>query len=494
MASFKMRKTILIKTAGLLIMAFAGCNKFLEKEPDNRGKINTPEKVAQLLGTAYPQANYTSFAETSSDNVGDIGAGDAFSQDLNTTNADAYFFRDTRSVGEDTPEFYWFACYKAIAAANQALEAIAQASNPDLYKAQKGEALVARAYAHFMLVNFFSKFYDPASAASDPGIPYVTEPETVFIKQYDRKTVQFVYEMVEKDLLEGLPLIDDKTYTVSKYHFNSAAANAFASRYYLFKKDYDKVIQYASASVPGNNFTANLRPWNTTYLQIGFNDIPLRYAKATENANLLLVETRSYWWRLNSFGRYAMTPAIRGQVLGEVPAAGGTWAFPSGYYSDNHFIVPKLDEYFVQVSVNAEIGDGYVMVPLFTVEEVLFNLAEAYAYKGQTNDAILILDGYLSTRIVSYNPSAHALSSQKILRHYGTGDVREGLVKTILDYRRTEFLHEGLRWFDILRYKLPVTHTTFDGSQTITLAHDDPRRVFQIPATVKQSGIEQNPR
>ena len=34
--------------------------------------------------------------------------------------------------------------------------------------AHRGEALVARAYAHFMLVTFFAKAYDPATAASDP--------------------------------------------------------------------------------------------------------------------------------------------------------------------------------------------------------------------------------------------------------------------------------------------------------------------------------------
>ncbi|MCW3110285.1 MAG: hypothetical protein JWQ09_4791 [Segetibacter sp.] len=476
-----------------LLFTLTGCGKYLDKEPDNRAKLNTPEKVAQLLGTAYPQANYTAFAETSSDNVGDLGSGDAGSADLNTINADAYFFRDTRAVNEDTPEFYWFACYKAIAASNEALQTIKDATNPDQYKAHKGEALLARAYAHFMLVNFFSKFYDPATASSDPGIPYVTEPETVFIKQYDRKTVQYVYDMIEKDLTEGLPLIDDKLYRIPKYHFTLVAANAFASRFYLFKKDYPKVIQYASAAVPGNNFQPYLRPWNTIYRDIGFNEIKLRYAKATENANLLLTETRSYWWRLNSFGRYGMTPPIRSAVLRTVPVAGGSWAMPVGYYVENHDVVPKIDEYFVRVTVNAEIGDGYVMVPLFTAEEALFNLAEAYAYTGRSTEAITLLNTYLSTRILPYNAASNTITAQKINNYYGTSDIREGLVRTLLDYRRSEFIHEGLRWFDILRYKLTVTHTTSNG-QTLTLNSNDPRRVFQIPPTVVQSGVQQNAR
>jgi starch-binding outer membrane protein, SusD/RagB family len=488
--------TIKIKHLLFAVAGFAflpSCNKYLEKEPDNRATLDTPEKVSQLLGKAYPGANYIPFVETSTDNVGDIGSGDAGSPDLNVTNADAFFFRDTRSIGEDTPEFYWFACYHAIAACNQALETISTVKNPNAYTAQKAEALVARAYAHFMLVNLFAKFYDPATAASDPGIPYVTEPEKNFIKQYSRGTVASVYANIEKDLLEGLPFIDDKSYSVPKYHFNKAAANAFAARFFLYKKDYQKVIQYGSQAVPNNDFLSNLRPWNSEYSTIGLNEIAPRYAKATENANLLLAETNSYWWRTNSFGRYAMTPLVRDQILRDVPVAGGQWAFATGFYSENHFIVPKINEYFVRVSVNADIGNGYVMVPLFTVEEVLFNLAEAYTYNNQFTNAIALLNTYLSTRITAYNPSTHNLTTNKINSYWGTSNTQQGLINTIIAYKRSEFVHEGLRWFDILRYKIPVVHRTFLG-ETITLGVTDPRRVFQIPPTAKQSGIEQNPR
>src|SRR5678810_679707 len=211
----------------------------------------------------------------------------------------------------------------------------------DEYASQKAEALVARAYAHFMLVNVFAKFYDPATASTDPGIPYVTEPERNFIKQYDRGTVASVYDHIEKDLLEGLPYINDKSYSVPKYHFTKAAAYAFASRFYLYKKDYNKVIQYGLQAVPNNDFLSNLRPWNTEYSTIGLNEIAPRYAKATENANLLLAETNSYWWRINSFARYAMTPSVRDQILRTVPVSGGQWAFATGFYSENHLIVPK---------------------------------------------------------------------------------------------------------------------------------------------------------
>jgi hypothetical protein len=52
-----------------------------------------------------------------------------------------------------------------------------------------------------------------------------------------------------------------------------------------------------------------------------------------------------------------------------------------------------------------------------------------------------------------------------------------------------------MRWFDLLRYPedFPVVHTTTDG-QSFSLTADDPRRVFQLPESVKQSGMPLNPR
>lgn len=490
-------KKISIYTFVFILLVLAGCNKYLEKEPDNRVKLDSPEKVSQFLGTAYPQANYQAFAETMSDNVTDIGIGvsEITQSDLKAIR-DAYFFDDSPENQEDSPELYWYACYAAIAVTNQALETISKATNQDAYRAQKGEALVARAYSHFMLVTFFSKAYDAATAASDPGIPYVTVPETVVIKQYERKTVQYVYEMIEKDLLEGLPLIDDKIYNVPKYHFNLAAANAFAARFYLFKKDYAKVIQYANQAVPGNNFAPNLRQWNTTYKNItDVTELFKIYARATENANLLLVETASTWSRNYYSNRYGVDDAKQSEIISRPDrVTGGNFAYSLYCILEcTHKLIPKIDEYFVRVSVNANIGNAYVMVPLLTVEEVLFNRAEAYAYTNNPNGAIADLNTFASTRINNYNATSHNITAAKINAAFGTTSIQDGLIKAILYYRRAEFIHEGMRWFDILRYRLPVVHPRKNGP-TLTLTAADPRKALQLPQSTIQAGLTPNPR
>ncbi|RYZ47233.1 MAG: hypothetical protein EOP49_21960 [Sphingobacteriales bacterium] len=149
-----------------------------------------------------------------SDNAEDkLGAGVGVDF-VDRINAQSYRYQvvEESPDAEDGPDYYWNACYHAIAAANQALELISTAPDSTVLTAHKGEALLARAYAHFMLVTLYAKVYDPATAASDPGVPYVTATEKQVFNQYSRSTVAYVYEMIEKDLTQGYPLIDDQIY------------------------------------------------------------------------------------------------------------------------------------------------------------------------------------------------------------------------------------------------------------------------------------------
>ena len=477
----------------LPVLLLSACEDFLSTEPDStRATISTPKQVSQLLTTAYPQGGYVVFSEAMSDNAGDKGIGED-----DKSNRGSFLFEEVEATvdEQDSPDQYWSECYRAISVSNQALEIIRNAADPSQYSAQRGEALVTRAYAHFMLVNYFSKFFDPQQPNTDPGIPYVTEPETVVLKKYERKTVAYVYQMVEQDLMEGLPLISDGSYTVPKYHFNKAAANAFACRFYLVKRDYAKVLQYANAAFQGSSIGDNLRPWNSTYSSLSPQELYNVYARASENANLLLIETASWYGRFVAQYRYGMNffkwreiSAARSIING-----GANWAYPLYTQGDNNYLIPKLTEYFVRESVNAEIGVGYVMLPVFTVEEVLFNRAEAYAFQGNTAAALADINVFVSKRVSNYNAATHTVTNASIRRFFGNTNTRDGIINTILAFKRIEFAQEGMRWFDMQRFAIPVTHETFTG-QVITVPATDPRRVLQIPQSASLAGIELNPR
>jgi hypothetical protein len=482
----------------LLIVALTvtGCEDFLSKVPDNRTTLDTKEKIAELLVTAYPEGNYIPFCEAMSDNVED---NPSTQQDVRNT--DAYFWRDITSTAQDSPENYWNSCYTAIAAANHALRAIHDSDDPSLFNSEKGEALVARAYAHFMLVSLFSKIYTPHTAATDPGIPYITDPETVSLKAYDRGTVQYVYEQIEKDLLEGLPLIDDRAYEtddadatgVPSYHFTTAAAHAFATRFYLFRQSYDNVIEHASKVFDDGDFANHLRPWNTTYRSYSRNDLINTYTRSTEKTNLLICETLSDWSLTYNTQKYT-TGIGRLEEMFYPNVTGGNFAYAVYYGASQIYYVPKFREHFVKTGTNATTGFSYTVVPLFTAEEVLLNRAEAHAMRHELDEALADLNILVSKRVVDYVPEYHNLSANKLYNFYGENINQKATLRAVLDLRRAEFLHEGLRWFDILRHKMEITHPIRDAAPLVLNAYDH-RRVLQIPAEAISIGrLNPNPR
>jgi hypothetical protein len=473
----------------------AGCKKYLEKEPDNRTVITTPEQISQLLTSAYPHGNYIMFCEAMSDNAEDKGSGSSGIDFVDRINSQSYRFEVVESTPEDidSPDFYWYSCYKAIAAANQALEIIDNSPNKANLTAQRGEALLARAYVHWMLVTLFAKAYDPATAASDPGIPYVTVPEKTVFAQYDRKTVAFVYEMIEKDLKEGYPLIDDKTYgEAPKFHFNRRAAAAFAARFYMFKRDYNSVITYATQALPGT-VADNLRPWNTVLTNLQYLELQAEYTKSSERGNLLLQEANSVWGRSYASLRFGLGQNVANRLILSENVTGWVYAYDMYGSSPEFYNIPKFYEHFVTESINASSGNPYNTIPLFTAEEALLNRSEAYLWLNNRTAAINDMNAFVSKNIDEYDPNFDNVTAKKAVDFYGMpNDTTIALINAVLDFKRAFFLHEGMRWFDILRLKLPVQHVV-DGS-VINITGNDKRKILQLPVLTQQAGLQPNER
>ena len=109
-------KKIYIPFLALALVSAGGCKKFLEHSPDQRTQINSVDKVAQLLTSAYPEANYIAFAEAASDNMEDKGP-QVTNQGRFVTLP--YFWQDNPDNSQDTPMLLEWKLY-AIAAANEA--------------------------------------------------------------------------------------------------------------------------------------------------------------------------------------------------------------------------------------------------------------------------------------------------------------------------------------------------------------------------------------
>lgn len=474
----------------MFFIALGSCSKMLDKAPDNRTEINTVEKVAQLVGTAYPTYDYLTFAEKASDNAEDKGPGVGELDDQHTR---YYTWQDVSGAPTNSAAQYWNGCYEAIAAANQALQAIEKNNIGAGALPYKGEALVARAYAHHMLAIFFAKTYEIGGANNAPGIPYVTTPETKLIQQYSRGTVKETYEKIAKDLEEGIKLLSPSANKVPKYHFTPAAAHAFASRFYLFTGEWQKAIDHATAVVPSGDFVNFLRPISTTFRNMTSTEFLIGFTKTDVKATLLLSNCYSTY-------HYIATPrygygAMLSQMFTERNVTGKVLANKVLSYGSPNFTTYKYNGYFFYSG--PDIGFPYIMVPLLTVDEALMNRAEAYAELGRNDLALKDINDFYSVRIVSYNISTDGVTLDKIKAFFSIADPKEGLVRTVLDAKKAEFLEEGIRWIDIARRNIAVRKNQIDPfgvETTIELAPNDPKRLFQLPEEAKLSGIELNPR
>lgn len=530
-------------------MLLAGCNDFLDELPDNRTEANTEEKIQKLLVSAYPTHDHMAFTEYGSDNVDFMGP--TFTYTTRFLDQ-CYTWEDITEGDNQDPERYWVNLYDCIETANMALEGIESmggATTITLKEAQ-AEALLCRAYAHFMLVNIFAMHYD-SNDASSLGVSYVTATEKELNPQYQRETVQENYAHIAEDIEKALPNIGDSYYTVPKYHFNKNAAYAFACRFYLYYEKYDKAIQCANM-VLGSNPAAMLRDWATLNTMPRGSDLEqdpttMHMIDANLNCNLMLLTSYSIqsltWFYCryshNSYiGRYETVGAEEGIGIGLAALWGGdfeSFAYRthryegSGINSWSQWRLPYLTEITDQAT-----GNGYIhtVYPAFTGDEVLLNRAEAYImlkqYDKACNDLTTwvrnvskkkdftvtmdVAKTYENSFSYSYDkvdgdnvtPKGSITSTPK--KHLNPkfaidaeGSDQESMIQLVLQCRRYETLQEGKRWFDIKRWGIEIPRRTMDGSgypKEITdwLTVDDPRRAVQIPMTVVSAGYEPNPR
>lgn len=486
-----------IAFGALCTLSLHSCNKYLDHKPDMRTQIDNVDKVAQLVGSAYPSYNYLAMAETVSDNVIDKGPAIGHIDDPYPS---YYFWEDVEGDDNNTPTQYWNGVYEGIAAANQALAAISENDFGPEVNPYKGEALIARAYGHFMLALFFAQPYTINGDNSSPGIPYVDAPETVALAEYSRGTVQSTYDKIRQDLEEGIALLQGGQWNVPKYHFTPAAANAFAARFYLFVGEYDKAVQAANKIFPSGDYTGKLRPITTTIQGYSLAQQLIEMTKADKDYNLLIRETNSVYQRSNSatMSRYGFGQQIYDQMF-NLPVFDDTRMYSRGisYNSGQHYTVYMYNEYFHYTNVQAGIGYPYIMQPLFTSDEALINRAEAYVHLGNFGNALSDINQFLSVRVLDFNAGTDGLTIDKAIDSYGISDPKEALIEAILRIKQRAFMSEGIRWMDITRHKLPVNHLIIanDGSESeMVLDPDDPRRVFQIPSEATLAGVELNPR
>lgn len=524
-----------IYTAGLALLAcasFSSCDDYLSEMPDNRTQIDTEDKVVKLITAAYSSNATIVMAECVSDNIDDMG--ENYSNYTSRFYDQLYNWQDITEQGNDGPYFIWQGYYNAVANANQALQAIEELGGPttQTLREAKGEALICRAYSHYMLSYLFCLNYNKATADTDLGLTYATEPETTLSPSYERGTMAELYRKIDQDIQDALPLIGDTHLDVPKYHFNRQAAYAFAARFYLAYEKWDKVVEYASEAL-GSTPETMLRDWDEMEQTATPQDISPRtnlYIDATANSNLLLMTATSdvgFWcsnWLLGnrkySHSTYLaetedlMARNIWGSVLlmrcQPRQAVGGAF--------DRVFVckLPMLENW-----VDAQHTSYYAVTvyPAFKSDLTLLERAEAYILLKQYDKACDDLNLWMH----NWTKSSMTLTPENIKSFYNgleyytwneptikkhlnpsfeideEGSTQECMLQCVLNFKRLEMIYEGYRWFDIKRYGIKVYRRTMNAAGepemvTDSMPANDLRRALQLPPEVITSGYQANPR
>ena len=531
-------KNIIYKGSLMLasVAILASCSDQLDTLPDNRTTLDTPKKIAGLLVTAYPDRTPTLFNEWMSDNTDYMGAQNS----QGNRGGDQYFFwQEQTEGGNDSPEQVWMLYYEGVYKANEALAAIEDQGGPknDILRNSKGEALLIRAYDHFILANEFCRPYNGKTSTKDAGLYYATgiADFSAAAEQSNRGTVADVYAKIAADIEAGIPLLND-TYEVPKYHFNKQAAYAFATRFYLYYEKWEKAKEYADKLL-GSNPAASLRDYRVLQaMPLSKSDQAVKiaeaYCSASADCNLLVQTSVSRAgmalapWLTSK--RYTLTNYLSETELFQSNNIWGTssnliWKpFTVNSGESNFALLMKLPREF-EIR-NTTTGSGYLRTLNvdFTMDEALLNRAEAEIMLGQNDaacaDMTIWMKNFFNTNVTltptsvqtyfktvpyAYADAAKMVPSFK--KHISPrftidaeGSVQESLLQCLLNFRRIETVHQGMRWMDIRRYNIEIPRRLIGANGRPSknldwLEKDDPRQVVQIPQSIREAGVAGNP-
>lgn len=415
----------------------------------------------KIDGGAYAQTN-NSYAEIAADNI------KPFSTTTVTAAGPLYNWTMVPTLNENLGQF-WKECYFTIRMCNFVIDNSAKyrEENPSLADDIKGQAYGIRALIHFKLVNCFAQHYTFTADASHPGVPYITSPDIT--QPYSRNSVKEVYEGMISDLTNAIQLLP--AIITDARNMNRNAAKALLARVYLFKEDYSNAKTAAEEII-------NEVPLMT--IAAGYPDDMFKFKPAGTTEVLFQIIPNS-----NSLGRYVgFAPVtfsatkdvadilqenssdVRRNWIKDTIAGGSTSKlvkkFPIG-------VAPE----FVTSNPNAS-----YYPPCLRSSEMFLTAAEAAAKTGDETTALR----YLNDIRKRANPTI--------------ADVNAGgaaLLDSIYKERRKELSFEGLRHFDLQRWKKGVNRIDVLTGSPAQLPYPSDKAIAPLPADeVRLSGIPQN--
>lgn len=464
----------LIYISILVLLVFSGCKKYLDLKPKGVDIATTVEHYNGLFNNiSLGSYNTNTVNEDGSFMLGapanmaavmgdEVIIAAPFSNVLEVRTQNAYkWLADIYQPTEDAPE--WASFYLANYTYNVIAGGIKEASGGTEQQKKEllAEARTCRALMHFMVLNYFSKPYNSATAATDPGVPLITRPDAPALNN-KRASVKDVYDFILTELKVAVPDLPERT--VSRFRLAGAGGNFILGQVCFNMKNYEEALIYlneskrllSNSNIPLNlyNYNVKMNDWKPF-----FSGFSLSMPPANTNEETIFqkqVSTQSNIF-LNPAYKTIFTTDDERLKFYITQGPGGTPNYP----------YPMRNSPF-SINFGPSVPNLYLM------------LAECKARTNDISGAVSDLETLRRNRMPATTAAVTITDKNE-------------LISFIVEERLREYACTGMRWFDIRRlWDDPLfsgktySHITTDG--TIQLTKD--RLALKVPPKIKSYNPE----
>jgi len=460
-----MKKIALYMIAASLVI-IQGCSDFLDNKPKGITIPSQYEDYEKLLNGINSTVSSTPLYLTDDIKFLDNTASAAGYIYLNQSDEvrNLFSFQPGQIYLAGEKDYLWNEAYDRLFTYNTVInEVVNSVGNSEAQKQRvRAEALIGRALDYLYLVNIYAKQYDPATAATDYGIPYIKEGNINL--KYVRNTVAEVYDNIIADINEALPNLSQQvSYTT---HPNKLSATALLAKVYLCMGDYQKALACANDVLASKKDLLNLNDYEikdgVTWGRV--------HLKGDESAQLPdIYNPEAIYCRFSSGELRTSVLAsddLRQVFKKDLPAESKDLR-KEYYFAEDQVNLGRTDYFPGECAYILYIDEN---LGLTTVETMLI-AAECEARTGSKDNAMkwvnLIRDNRISNN-VPLSASTNEDAFTKVMQEKRRELCMRGVYR-YMDLKRLN--HEG-------KYPVTVTHKV-DG-QSWTLESNDLRWIFPV--------------
>jgi len=486
------KKLVLIPVF-ILVLLIGSCKKIIDLSPYNNisetAAYSTPSLVDLSVVGMYNGAERGYYPANGTGRGYPFGAafveqGDCRGEDA--VNLQAFYqftYEGTYTTSTANNEAYWSDTYRLINRCNMVIDGVNSAiANKVITETvgnqYLGEAYFMRAISHLELLFHFARPYKETSDASHPGVPYRTKAYTTQVAIDDgttqsRNTVAECYAKILDDLNfaeTNLPGKSLRAGNLKIVRATKGAAIAYKTRVYQQMWDWNNVVieaqklaalpaadGYSLTATPDGPFTSNYANNESIFsIENSASNNPTTNGSLPQMYNghgRALVCISPIIWRNPS---WLADDKRRGATM--------TYTFTGMVFSEKYKDVVNFTD----------------AAPVIRYAEVLLNLAEAYARRGNAGDATLALNtlNLVRNRALA-TPATQAYTAASFADN-------TALINAILVERRIEFCMEGRRWPDIHRLMLDIPAKLSNSNPpasafTLGTPYNGPYGVVSVP-------------